>query len=46
MNLWTRTGTRTKDEDGDADGQSETLGTRLMALDNVDTEQPGTVKSK
>ena len=35
-----------EDEGGDADGQAETRGTRLLALDNTDTGQPGAVKSK
>ena len=37
-----------EDEDGDADadGQAERRGTRLLALDNTDTGQSGTVKSK
>ena len=34
------------EEGGDADGQAETRGTRLLALDNTNTGQPGTVKSK
>ena len=35
-----------EEEDGDADGQAETQGTLLLAFDNTDTGQPGTVKSK
>ncbi len=35
-----------EDGDGDADGQAGTQGTLLLAFDNTDTGQPGTVKSK
>ena len=37
---------KVEDGDADADGQAETRGACLLALDNTDTGQPGTVKSK